>query len=236
MKEVLRLFEEGLKRLKHHFTAGLITIIFIALFIYLAGIVVDRVIDFLVWLELGIIYSTAFLLGVILAIGLIVNVLGSQKFATSNSFLMVMARSFIGLAEKTNNPKKLKAHKVSLSSMSGIDSLAELMVAQGKFEARKLELMIESPNGWPRELSNSSEFQGYQTLIKKTKKEGVESAKIYILSAERDGEIVVVDGLCSTTPTILTGLPFFGVPIRKATKENVKKAVAEITSGTLGNK
>lgn len=237
----IKLFSEGFSiligkkigSLWHYFIAGGSCISFLALFAYLLGIITNTVIGVFSWFNIGIAYSAVLLFGVILATGFVVNVFGSQKFAASNSFVIIMARSFMKLAEKIRVKDGFKAYKVPLSGLVGIDPIAQLGMAKAKLEIKELELRKKYPVDWADKLLNSDEFRRFKKILEEIEKKGNQSASICVFSVD-DTEKAGINGLCSTTPTIITGVPFFDISSEAVIRVDTKVAVSEVTSGTLG--
>ena len=221
-------------KLRHYFLAGIFCIFFLALFMYLLGIIVNTVLYALSWFNTGIIYSGTLLLGAILIIGLVINIFGSQKFATSNSFIVIMARSFMKLAEKSKTKDAFKSYKVPLSTLIGIDPIIQLNLAKARLEIKELKLRKKCPNNWTNHIMDTEEFLKYEKLLEKIENEGNKSASIYVFSGNGNGNESEIDGLFSTTPSIITGFPLFGISAEEIEEIDTKIAVSEVTSGTLG--
>ena len=220
-------------KLRHYFSAGIFCIFFLALFLYLLGIIANTVLYALSWFNMGIIYSGVLLLGAILIIGLVINIFGSQKFATSNSFIVIMARSFMKLAEKSKTKDAFRSYKVPLSTLIGTDPIIQLNLAEAKLKIKELELRKKYPNNWTDHIMNTEEFIIYEKLVKKIENEKNISASIYVFSGNgNDNELI--DGLFSNTPSIITGFPFVDIPVEGIEEIDTKVAVSEVTSGTLG--
>ena len=219
--------------LKHYFLVGIFCVAFLSLFAYLFGIVANVVISIFSWLGLEITFSIMLLLGIILAAGLIINIFGNKKFIESNSFIVIMARSFIKLAEKSKDKDGFKAYKVPLSGLVGIDPIIKLKIAEGRLRIRELELRKKYPDNWINNLVNSDEFLEYKNLLEKIEEQGNKSASICVFTVN-GAEETDIDALFSTTPSIITGFPLFGIDSREIKRVDVKVAVSEVTSGTLG--
>ena len=164
---------------------------------------------------------------IILILGVIINILGSQKFSDSNSFGIIMARSIKSFAENIvkKNQDAISADSIYFDDLLGISHFrnetreTDKIIIRGLLELVKNRETREQLKRRIQEIEDGEDKKNY-------------SASIYVLSASGNGKDQK-EVLASSSPTPATGFILRNVPRKWLHKRNLLAVVRKITSGAL---
>lgn len=207
--------------MKKIIVAGIVLFVFLGLLMGIVGFIAAGIMRFLPFLNWQI------LIALILVLGILVNIFGSQKYSSRKYFGVSIARSVRRFADNIieKNKNAFRADSVSLDDLFGVTSVRD--------EMRENDIVIITG------LLSLMEDEEVKELLRKAT-ERIEdnkrnrkncSAAIYVLSAD-DG-VGKKDVLASSSPTPATGFVLEGVLSKWLRRENLMEVVHKITSGAL---